>query len=91
MVADYVLQQQVSLWGSYLESQEEIKTSNPVANLYKELGEEFSKDDLVNLRIINGQGTNVRTIIMRWKQANMIREVEKNKYVKKIPQTQAKA
>ena len=88
-VADYVLQQQVAMWGAYIENAEQMETSTPVANLYNDLGEEFCRKDLVNLRIINGQGTNVRTIIMRWKQAGMIREVEKNKYVKTTPQVQA--
>jgi hypothetical protein len=37
---------------------------------------------LVNLRIIHGQGTNVRTIIMRWKKAGMIEEIKPREYVK---------
>ena len=81
-VADYVLQQQVAMWGSYIENAEQMETSTPVANLFQELGEEFSRKDLVNLRIIHGQGTNVRTIIMRWKKAGMIQEIEPNRYVK---------
>ena len=81
-VADYVLQQQVAMWGSYIENAEQMDTSTPVANLFQELGEEFSRKDLVNLRIINGQGTNVRTIIMRWKKAGMIQEIEPGRYIK---------
>ena len=81
-VADYVLQQQVAMWGSYIENAEQMDTSTPVANLFQELGEEFSRKDLVNLRIIHGQGTNVRTIIMRWKKAGMIEEIKPREYIK---------
>lgn len=90
-VADYVLQQQVAMWGSYIENAEQMETTTPVANLYKELGEEFTREELINLRLMNGMPRNERTNLMRWKKAGMIREVEKNKYVKTTPQTQAKA
>jgi hypothetical protein len=32
-VADYVLQQQVAMWGAYIENAEQMETSTPVANL----------------------------------------------------------
>lgn len=81
-VADFVLQQQVAMWGQYLESDEENNTVHPVINLYKELSEEFTREELVNLRTINGQGKNVRMIIKRWKDSGMIQELEKNRYIK---------
>lgn len=81
-VADYVLQQQVAMWGNYIENAEQMANSNPVANLYQELPAEFRREDLVNLRIVNGQGTNVRMIISRWKKANMIVEIGKGLYAK---------
>lgn len=80
-VADYVLQQQVAMWGSHFEN-ENTDTTTPVANLYKELPEEFTREELVNLRVVNGQGTNVRMIIKRWKDNGMIQELEQNRYVK---------
>lgn len=81
-VADYVLQQQVSMWGAYLENAQSMQSANPVANLYKELPDEFTREELTNLRILSGKSDNVRMIISRWKKANMIREVEKNRYAK---------
>ena len=81
-VADYVLQQQVYLWGGYTEKEETEKNNTPVLNLYQKLPHEFTREELVNLRAMNGQGTNVRQIISRWKQAGMIQELEKNHYQK---------
>lgn len=81
-IADYVLQQQVAMWGSQFENESEASSVCSLANLYKELPEEFTRQELVNLRIVNGQGTNVREIICRWKKAGMIRELEKNRYIK---------
>lgn len=81
-IADYVLQQQVSLWGYHFEKETESTNTCSLANLYKELPEEFTRQELINLRLINGQGSNVREIICRWKKGGMIREVEKNRYIK---------
>lgn len=81
-VADYILQQQVALWGERFENEEYVSSPTPVANLYQELSDEFTKDELVNLRSINGQGTNVRMILKRWRDKGMIRETEKNHYTK---------
>ena len=85
-VADYVLQQQVAQWGAELERSDEPIQAYSVINLYQELPEEFTRDELVNLRTVNGQGKNVRMIIKRWKDSGMILEVEKNCYVKKHKQ-----
>ena len=81
-VADYVLQQQVAQWGKELERNEESKQVHPVINLYKELPDEFTREDLRNLRIMNGMPENPRMNILRWKQAGMIYEVEKSLYRK---------
>lgn len=75
-VADYILQQQVALWGNVFEAEAESTTVCSLANLYQELPEEFTREELVNLRAVNGQGTNVNTILYRWKKAGMIRELE---------------
>ena len=81
-VADYVLQQQVYIWGSYMENQEELKTTTPVLNLYQELPDKFTREELRELRLMNGMSSNERMNISRWKQANMIREIGKNLYLK---------
>ena len=75
-VADYILQQQVALWGNIFEAEAESTTVCSLANLYQELPEEFTREELVNLRAVHGQGTNVNTILYRWKKAGMIRELE---------------
>lgn len=81
-VADFVLQQQVAMWGQALETDDESNVNHHVVNLYRDLPEEFTREELVNLRTINGQGKNVRMIIKRWKDNGMILEVEQNRYVK---------
>lgn len=81
-IAEYVLQQQVALWGHHFEEAESTAACS-LANLYnKELPEEFTRQELINLRVVNGQGTNVRTIIMRWKKAGMIQELGDNRYIR---------
>lgn len=81
-VADFVLQQQVALWGQELEKSEEFKHVHPVVNLYKELPEEFTREDLINLRTVNGQGTNVRMILKRWRDNGMIQQTDSNHFIK---------
>ena len=81
-VADYVLQQQVAQWGAELERGEEPKQAHPVINLFQEVDEQFTRQELVDLRVVNGQSKNVRMIIKRWKDNGMIVEIEPNLYVK---------
>ena len=88
-VADYVLQQQVSLWGSYMENQEEMKNTTPVLNLYQELSDEFTREELKELRLMNGMSGNERMNLSRWKKVNMIVEIKKGLYAKTTPQVQA--
>jgi hypothetical protein len=88
-VADYVLQQQVAQWGQELEKSEETKQHHPVINLFQAVSEKFTRDELVNLRTLNGQGKNVRMIIKRWKDNGMIQEIEDNCYIKISKQAKA--
>ena len=81
-VADFVLQQQVAQWGAELERGEEPKQAYPVINLFQELPEKFTREELVSLRTINGQGKNVRMIIKRWRDNGMIQELEDKSYIK---------
>ena len=81
-VADFVLQQQVAMWGQALETDEAPNVHHHVVNLYRDLSEEFTREELVNLRTVNGQGKNVRMIIKRWKDSGMIQELEQNRYRK---------
>ena len=81
-VADFVLQQQVAQWGAELERGEEPKQAYPVINLFQELPEKFTREELVSLRTINGQGKNVRMIIKRWRDNGMIQELDDKSYVK---------
>ena len=81
-VADFVLQQQVAQWGAELERGEEPKQAYSVINLYQELPEEFTREELVNIRSVNGQGTNVRMIIKRWRDSGMIQDLGQNRFAK---------
>lgn len=81
-VTDVVLKYQVALWGNQLENSEQVIAATSVPNLYKELPEEFTREELVNLRIINGQGSNVRTILSRWRKEGKIIDIETNLFRK---------
>ena len=81
-IADYVLQQQVARWGDRLESGDQTPTVTSVVNNYRELPEEFTREEFVNLRIINNQPTNVRQILSRWRKAGMIEDIDGNRFRK---------
>ena len=87
-VADYVLQQQVLMFGSQLEKEEEgatkVENGGHVMQLFSILSPTFTRQDLVNLRLQNNQGSDVRMIICRWKKNGMITEVGKNTYAKLV-------
>ena len=82
-VADYVFQQQILCFGSTIEKEEETPTEHPVGSvmhLFSILPSQFTSHQLEELRSQNGQGTNVRMIISRWKKNNMIQEVAPHTY-----------
>jgi hypothetical protein len=72
----------VAQWGAELERGEEPKQAHPVINLFQELPEKFTREELVSLRTINGQSKNVRMIIKRWRDNGMIQELEDKSYIK---------
>lgn len=84
-VADYVLQQQILCFGSTMEDEEETSIEHPVGSvmhLFSILPSQFTSHQLEELRSQNGQGTNVRMIISRWKRNAMIQEVAPHTYAK---------
>ena len=86
-VADYVLQQQVLCFGSTMEDEEETQCEHPVGSvmhLFSILPSQFTSHQLEELRSQNGQGTNVRMIISRWKRNDMIQEVAPHTYAKLV-------
>lgn len=86
-VADYVLQQQVSSFGEYMENEEESLTSSApgcVMQLFSILPAQFTRHELENLRVQGGKSSDVRMIICRWKKSGMITEVGKNTYAKLV-------
>jgi hypothetical protein len=46
------------------------------------LPSQFTRQQLVELRASNGQSTDIRMIIHRWKKNGMIEEVAQNTYTK---------
>ena len=84
-IADYVLQQQVLGFGSAIEKEEsgflESKTG-PVLQLFSMLPSQFTRHQLEELRASNGQSSNIRMIIHRWKKNGMIEEVAQNTFTK---------
>ena len=86
-VADYVLQQQVLCFGTTMEDEEETQIQHPVGSvmhLFSILPSQFTSHQLEELRSQNGQGTNIRMIISRWKKNNMIQEVAPHTYTKLV-------
>ena len=88
-VAEYVFQNQMQLFGSKFEAvaQNQIMTaerSTKIVSLLQALPEQFTKSELMALRARNGQSTDVRMVISRWKSAGFITQVEKNTF-KKTP------
>ena len=81
-IADYVLQQQVARWGDRLENGEQTSVITSVVNNYRELPDEFTREDFKNLRIINNQPTNINMILSRWRKAGMIEDIDKNTFRK---------
>ena len=84
-VADYVLQQQILCFGSTIENEEDTQNEHPVGSvmhLFSILPSQFTSHQLEELRSQNGQGTNVRMIISRWKRNDMIQEVAPHTYAK---------
>jgi hypothetical protein len=86
-VADYVLQQQVLCFGSTMEDEEETQCEHrigSVMHLFSILPSQFTSHQLEELRSQNGQSTNVRMIISRWKRNDMIQEVAPHTYTKLV-------
>ena len=83
-VADYVLQQQVICFGQAIEDSNDTMNTNQgiVQQLFSILPTEFTRKQLIELRIQANQGDNVRTVIHRWKKCGMIEETGKNTYIK---------
>ena len=84
-VADYVLQQQILCFGSTIEDEGDTQNEHPagsVMHLFSILPSQFTSHQLEELRSQNGQGTNVRMIISRWKRNAMIQEVAPHTYAK---------
>ena len=81
--AEYCLRQQLNLWGSNIEKQADTAKTHNVQSLLVLLSQEFSREQLVQLRLQMGQPSNVRTIISRWKSSGLIEEIRTNHYRKK--------
>lgn len=84
-IADYVLQQQVLGFGPAIEKEEsgyQEQRIGAVLQLFSMLPSQFTRQQLVELRASNGQSTDIRMIIHRWKKNSMIEEVTQNTYTK---------
>ena len=88
-VAEYVFQNQMSLFGSKFEevAQSQLvmnERKSCVVSLLQQLPEQFTRNELMALRARNGQSTRVDMVISRWKCSGFITQVEKHTY-KKTP------
>lgn len=84
-VASYVCRQQCELFGRQIEKALEdtyVKGATKVMNLYNMLPDDFTKQDLVDLRLANFQSADVRMVIKRWKDNKLIKETNRNTFKK---------
>lgn len=86
MMADYCLEQQLKLFGKELRDQlanAQNEPGNYSSNkkIYDMLPEVFTKDDLRALKPDCTDGA-LRNIIMRWKQAGLIKQISPNQWMK---------
>lgn len=88
-VAEYVFQNQMSLFGSKFEevAQSQLvmnERRSQVVSLLQQLPEQFTRSELMALRARCGQSTRVDMVIGRWKLSGFITQTDKNTY-KKTP------
>lgn len=84
-VASYVCRQQCEIFGEKMERYADgarQQRRSRVMNLFAVLPDEFTRKDLVDLRVAHSQSADVRMVINRWKAGKLIEEKEKNVYIK---------
>ena len=86
-VAEYIFQNQMQLFGHKFEevAQNQIRMNenrSQVASLLLSLPEQFTKNDLIAMRVRNGQSSRVDMVLNRWRNAGFITQTAKNTYRK---------
>lgn len=86
-VAEYIFQNQMQLFGHKFEevAQNQIRMNenrSQVASLLLSLPEQFTKNELMALRVRNGQSSRVDMVLNRWQSSGFIAKVDKNTYQK---------
>ena len=86
-VAEYIFQNQMQLFGHKFEevAQNQIRmneTRSQVTSLLLSLPEQFTKNELMALRVRNGQSSRVDMVLNRWRTAGFITQTAKNTYRK---------
>jgi hypothetical protein len=86
-VAEYIFQNQMQLFGHKFEevAQNQIRMNenrSQVASLLLSLPEQFTKNELMALRVRNGQSSRVDMVLNRWQSSGFITKVDKNTYRK---------
>ena len=86
-VAEYIFQNQMQLFGHKFEevAQNQIRMNenrSQVASLLLSLPEQFTKNELMALRVRNGQSSRVDMVLNRWQSSGFITKVDKNTYQK---------
>ena len=85
--AEYIFQNQMQLFGHKFEevAQNQIRMNenrSQVASLLLSLPEQFTKNELMALRVRNGQSSRVDMVLNRWQSSGFITKVDKNTYQK---------
>ena len=80
--ADFVLTRQLDLFASGFKTEAEQTGKHTVQSLLTQLPQEFTRDELVRLRVQRGESTDVRMILIRWRRALLIEDVRPGIYRK---------
>ena len=82
--ADFVLTRQLDLFASGFKTEAETSQKHTVQSLLNQLPQEFTRDELVRLRVQRGQSSDVKCVVHRWKLAGYIEEIRSLYYRKKV-------
>ena len=86
-VSEYIFQNQMQLFGEKFEQVAQanlmaIEKRGCVVSLLAELPQNFTRSNLIALRVKHGQSTVVKTVLSRWVSAGFIQKTGKNEYTK---------
>ncbi len=86
-VAEYVFRTQMALFGDQFEEVaaqtiDKLQGSTKLTNVFSSLPKTFTRQDLITLRVRNGQSPIVKLVLHRWRKQGLIEEISQNEFRK---------